>query len=168
MQSGHTPSHEPAMTPHFASPWKRMGAIIIDVIVSGILGLLLSLPLALVFETTNQGFDKAQADGLGILVWWLYFALMESSPKQATLGKMVFGLKVTDLAGNRIGFGQATGRHFGKIISMLILMGGFFMAFFTKKRQALHDMMAGCLVMDTSIASAPAVRTSKPEVAPFD
>lgn len=82
-----------------------------------------------------------------IILQWLYFALMESSKKQATLGKMALGIKVTDLQGNRISFGRATGRYFGKILSGLILNIGYIMAAFTEKKQALHDMMANCLVI---------------------
>ena len=77
----------------------------------------------------------------------LYFALMESSSKQATLGKMALGIKVTDEAGKRISFGRATGRYFGKIISGLILYVGYIMIAFTKKKQGLHDMLAGTLVV---------------------
>ena len=82
-----------------------------------------------------------------ILCGWLYFALMESSANQATLGKMAIGIKVTDMSGRRIGFGQATGRYFGKILSSMILLIGYIMAAFTEKKQALHDMLAGCLVV---------------------
>jgi uncharacterized RDD family membrane protein YckC len=82
------------------------------------------------------------------IIQWLYFALMESSAKQATLGKMALGIKVTDMMGNRISFGRATGRYFGKIISGLILYIGFIMAGFTEKKQALHDIMASCLVVN--------------------
>ena len=82
-----------------------------------------------------------------IILQWLYYALMESSRKQATLGKMALGLKVTDMYGNRITFGRATGRYFGKILSGLILNIGYIMAAFTEKKQALHDMLANCLVI---------------------
>lgn len=84
---------------------------------------------------------------ISIILQWLYYALMESSQKQATLGKMALGIKVTDIQGNRISFGRATGRYFGKIISGLILNIGYIMAAFTEKKQALHDMMANCLVI---------------------
>lgn len=85
----------------------------------------------------------------GVLIaGWLYYALMESSTNQGTLGKMALGIKVTDLKGNRISFGKATGRYFGKIVSGMILYIGFIMAGFTEKKQALHDMMAGCLVVN--------------------
>jgi uncharacterized RDD family membrane protein YckC len=78
---------------------------------------------------------------------WLYYALLESSAWQATLGKKALGLEVTDLQGMRIGFGRATGRFFAKIISGIILFMGFIMAGFTEKKQALHDMIAGTLVI---------------------
>ena len=77
---------------------------------------------------------------------WLYEALMESSSYQATLGKMIFGMKVTDLYGNRISFARATGRHFAKIISGMILCIGFIMVGFTERKQGLHDLIAGTLV----------------------
>ena len=77
---------------------------------------------------------------------WIYEALMESSSYQATLGKMVFGMKVTDLYGNRISFARATGRHFAKILSLVILCIGFIMVGLTERKQGLHDMIAGTLV----------------------
>ncbi|HEY6443946.1 MAG TPA: RDD family protein [Candidatus Acidoferrales bacterium] len=81
------------------------------------------------------------------LVSWLYFATFESSAWQATPGKKVLGLLVTDLEGKRLSFIRASGRYFGKILSRLILGLGFVMAGFTEKKQALHDMLAGCLVL---------------------
>tara|TARA_B100001245_G_C22536040_1_gene269160 strand:- start:219 stop:485 length:267 start_codon:yes stop_codon:yes gene_type:complete len=83
-----------------------------------------------------------------LIYWWIYFAVMESSPTQGTLGKMAIGIKVTDLEGSRISFGRASGRHFGKLISGLILQMGFVMVAFTKKKQGLHDKMASCLVVN--------------------
>jgi uncharacterized RDD family membrane protein YckC len=77
---------------------------------------------------------------------WLYEALMESSSYQATLGKMVFGMKVTDLHGNRISFERATGRHFAKWLSAMILGIGYIMVGFTERKQGLHDLLAGTLV----------------------
>jgi uncharacterized RDD family membrane protein YckC len=77
---------------------------------------------------------------------WLYEAFMESSSYQATLGKMIFGMKVTDLNGNRISFGRATGRHFAKWISGMILCIGYIMVGFTERKQGLHDLLAGTLV----------------------
>jgi len=79
------------------------------------------------------------------MVGWLYWASLESSVWQATFGKRILGLQVTDLDGRRLSFARASGRHFGKIIFV-----GFVLAAFTPKKQALHDMMAGCLVIRRS------------------
>ncbi len=85
---------------------------------------------------------------VNVVVRWLYFALLESSPAQATVGKRVLNVQVTDLDGNRIGFAQATGRHFGKMLSGLAVGVGYAMAAFTERKQGLHDKMAGCLVIN--------------------
>lgn len=78
---------------------------------------------------------------------WIYYTVFESSEKQGTLGKLAVGIKVTDLHGNRIGFVRASGRYFAKYISATIIGIGYLMAAFTKRKQGLHDMMAGCLVI---------------------
>jgi len=79
---------------------------------------------------------------------WLYFAGMESSERQATFGKAAVSLRVTDLDGGRLSFGHATGRFFAKIVSGLIPFAiGYIMAGFTAKKQALHDIIAGTLVL---------------------
>ena len=85
-----------------------------------------------------------------LVTLWVYYAVFESSKKQATLGKLAVGIVVTDLHGNRIGFGRASGRYFGKFISAMIIGIGYLMAAFTKRKQGLHDMMAGCLVVNRS------------------
>lgn len=95
------------------------------------------------------------AAAICIIVDWLYFALMESSKKQATLGKMIVGIKVTDLTGNKISFGRATCRYFAKILSSLILGFGYIIAAFTEKKQALHDILAGCVVVNTISSITP-------------
>ncbi|MFN5538846.1 MAG: RDD family protein [Candidatus Melainabacteria bacterium] len=82
-----------------------------------------------------------------LVIYWLYFAIMESSHFQGTVGKIVLGMKVVDLQGNKISFLKATGRSFGKYLSSIILLIGYIMAAFTEKKQALHDMIAGCLVV---------------------
>ena len=82
-----------------------------------------------------------------LVMSWLYFAKLESGPMQSTYGKRMLGLKVTDLSGERISFGQASGRFFAKILSKMIFDIGFIMAGFTERKQALHDMIAGTLVV---------------------
>jgi uncharacterized RDD family membrane protein YckC len=80
------------------------------------------------------------------LIGWVYWAGMESSGYQATVGKILLGMKVTDLAGNRIDFARASGRYFSKILSSILLIG-FIMIGFTERKQGLHDMLAGTLVV---------------------
>jgi uncharacterized RDD family membrane protein YckC len=83
-----------------------------------------------------------------MIVTWLYYALMESSAKQGTIGKIAIGLIVVDASGQRVSFGRASGRFFARIITGLIpLFIGYIMAGFTEKKQALHDILAGCLVL---------------------
>jgi uncharacterized RDD family membrane protein YckC len=84
--------------------------------------------------------------GIGLVARWIYDAWLTSSSWQATVGKKVVQLKVTDLNGQRISFARATGRHFAKYISGIILCVGFIMIGFTERKQGLHDMIAGTLV----------------------
>jgi len=99
---------------------------------------------------------------LGLIVGWLYFALQESSARQATLGKLAMGIKVTDGQGRRIGFGRATGRFFGKLLSGLIFAVGFMMAGFTARKQALHDMLANTLVVFRGVEPGHPLPTVRP------
>jgi uncharacterized RDD family membrane protein YckC len=86
-----------------------------------------------------------------IVVSWLYFAALESSERQATFGKAIFNMRVTDANGNRLSFGHASGRYFSKIITgMVPLFIGYIMAGFTEKKQALHDFIAGTVVIKTN------------------
>ncbi|HVA18434.1 MAG TPA: RDD family protein [Candidatus Dormibacteraeota bacterium] len=152
----------PARAIAYAGFWLRFVAWIIDTIVlqiaftfimfpfmaaSGLRGALMNRPPQTPeeFLVFFNMFSKIIL--ISVIVSWLYFALMESSPWQATLGKKALGLEVTDLDGRRISFPRATGRYFGKIVSSFILMIGYIMAGFTERKQALHDMMAGCLVI---------------------
>jgi uncharacterized RDD family membrane protein YckC len=89
----------------------------------------------------------AAAELIVFVVMGVYFSLMESSVWQATLGKRLFGLQVTDLNYRRVSFARATGRHFAKLVSNLTVFVGFAMAGFTPRKQALHDLIAECLVI---------------------
>ena len=149
----------------YAGFWKRFAAILIDGVILWVVDLFLLVPflgmLGLGIFTSAMN-DSEPSPGMimsiigaymGSLVLiciagWLYFAIMESSVKQATLGKMALGIIVTDMNGQRISFGRATGRYFGKFLSALILYVGYIMAGFTEKKQALHDIIASCLVVN--------------------
>ena len=86
-------------------------------------------------------------EAIFVVVQWLYYAFMESSSWQGTLGKRALGIGVSDLRGHRLSFGRASGRFFGKILSNLTFLAGYALAAFTERRQALHDILAKCLVV---------------------
>jgi uncharacterized RDD family membrane protein YckC len=100
---------------------------------------------ALVAQSMMQQFSILWL--VSFVLNWLYEAILTSSAMQATPGKMAFGLRVTTVDGEQIGFGRATGRFFGKIVSSLILCIGFIMIAFSARKQGLHDMMAGTVVV---------------------
>jgi len=133
----------------YAGFWKRFAAAFIDGIVTMVGGFVVGFVFGIVLiagGTDDPEVLEFFGNIIGIIIGWLYFSVMESSSTQATLGKMALGLKVTDLHGNKVSFGRATGRHFAKILSVFLLLVGFLMVAFTEKKQGLHDMIAGCLV----------------------
>jgi uncharacterized RDD family membrane protein YckC len=148
----------------YAGFWLRFCAAFVDGIIVQIVLIILNIILfAAVGEnyfdywpqTRPMSGAAAGMSGLGsligIIIAWLYGAIQESSARQATLGKLAVGIVVTDLNGQRISFARATGRHFGKYISMIILFIGYIMAGLTERKQALHDMMAGALVVKKQV-----------------
>jgi uncharacterized RDD family membrane protein YckC len=105
-------------------------------------------------QLTTEGTRNAMlgsvlaAYGIALVVIpWIYHAGFESSRSQATPGKLLMGIVVTDMAGNKPTLARVTLRHFAKFISALIFFIGFLMIGLTKKRQGLHDKIAGCLVL---------------------
>jgi len=161
-----------AATTAYAGFWLRFVAYIIDALILGI-------PLGFVFISifASSGllrsvgtFPPETPDALvrflgmgwifrialaAMVLEWLYYALMESSAWQATLGKKALGIYVTDLTGTRISFGRASGRFFSMVLFRIVPLIGVLLFFpidcicagLTEKKQALHDMMAGCLVI---------------------
>jgi len=129
---------------------KRFSAAIIDGFILAAAGFIIGGLAGFIYAYRTGTPEGAGALGniVGVILGWLYFALMESSSKQGTLGKIALGIKVTDLSGNAISFGRATVRHLGKILSTIILLAGYLMVAFTAKKQGLHDMIAGCLVVN--------------------
>jgi len=145
----------PVVAASYGGFWIRLVAAIIDAIILRVV----VAPVGLIFGGLGMagmmsGLPHAGLAVLGggvtfiLLIFgsWLYEAFMESSSYQATLGKMIFGMKVTDLNGNRISFERATGRHFAKWLSAMILGIGYIMVGFTERKQGLHDLLAGTLV----------------------
>ncbi|MBN1348966.1 RDD family protein [candidate division KSB1 bacterium] len=142
-----------ANTFSYAGFWRRFAAYVFD---SVILGYFFNNIYWFIVNQMRLGF-RGDVDSelistfvifpiFGIIAW-CYFSGMESSPLQATVGKYLVGIYVTDSNGERISFGRATGRYFAKILSGIILSIGYLMAGFTEKKQALHDMVANSLVL---------------------
>ncbi len=135
--------------------WLRVVAYIID-------GILLNIAFGAVTLVTGvslmptdfwemhsvDAFASAGAlQAVSLIGTWLYFALMESSARGATIGKMAVGLRVVTDQGDRLSFLNATGRFFAKFISTVILCIGFIMVAFTDRKRGLHDMIASTLVV---------------------
>jgi len=120
----------------YAGFWVRFVAMIIDILIVAIGG-------GIVTSIAHFGGFILSLCGP-----WLYEAFMLSSEWQATVGKRAMNLAVTGLDGGRISFARATGRHFAKYVSACLLGAGFVIAAFTEKKQALHDIIAGTLVIN--------------------
>ena len=147
-------------TAHYAGFWRRFVAFLIDSIIVVIIGCIggsfIGLMYGFLAAATTDGDISPDAIGTGAgvlgFIWGiaadcLYFTALESSSMQATPGKMVLNMIVTNYEFRRIGFGQANARYWGKLVSSLILGIGFLMVAFTEKKQALHDQFAGTLVI---------------------
>lgn len=152
----------PFVATGYAGFWRRVVAYFIDALIMCVLYIVLALVLGGTLgailggaEVPDDVFQRIfDSPGLAVvlqicsaLMVWLYMALQESSRAQATLGKRALGCRVTDTSGNRISFGRATGRHFSKILSGLILGIGFIMVGLTQRKQGLHDKIAETLVL---------------------
>jgi len=116
--------------------WKRVVAWLIDAVVVG----------------AGTGVVVATTLGAGFVAvffgHWLYEALMTSSSWQGTIGKRAMEMIVTDSEGRRLSFGRATGRYFAKWVSTLTFGIGFIIVAFTSRKQGLHDIIAGTVVMN--------------------
>jgi uncharacterized RDD family membrane protein YckC len=153
------PPPPPVWDAHPAAPtkiayggfWIRLVAYIIDSVLLSFAGAVVGGVFGGAMAIGGGDGDSISVGGgiLGLVMAWLYFALMESSERGATVGKMALGLRVVTDKGERLSFLNATGRYFAKIISALILCIGFIMIAFTDRKRGLHDMIAGTLVIKT-------------------
>jgi len=162
-----SPHWLPPVTRAYGGFWLRFAAHLIDALLLGAIFLAICIPVAMLsgLGAAIQGLARHNSEpdpaaiaafassiallvGVTTLASWLYYAYFESSDWQGTVGKKAMSLVVTDLSGNRISFARASGRFFAKIISGLIPLGiGYILAGVTEKKQALHDMIASCLVL---------------------
>lgn len=162
------------MEPKPAGFWIRFFAYIIDTILLSVIQTVVFIASAIIVgiavpfvnepETTGSyvkfvsqtyysGYDYFTFPFVSLLIFvssvigWLYFALLQSSEKQATLGKAAMGIIVVDENYERLTFARATIRYFSKFISGMMLNFGYIMAGFTKRKRALHDFIAGTYVI---------------------
>ena len=154
-------------TTNYAGFWLRFVAMIIDGLIVGAIQSIIIMPilglfginLAMNMDGGNMSDEQAIATAMAAisamgsialvsgLIGILYYTILEASKFEATFGKLALGLKVTDTEGKPLDFGKALLRNLGKLVSSAILYIGYIMAGFTEKKQALHDMIAGALVV---------------------
>lgn len=148
----------PAGAVAYGGFWRRAVALVVDQVI-------VMLPLAMLQQwlapgTMQSGFEGSSGGmaaqyqqavnwwlAVELAVAWLYWAGLHSSPWQATPGKALLGMRVTNREGQRITFVQATIRYLATLLSSALLLMGFVMAAFHPRKRALHDILAGTLVV---------------------
>jgi uncharacterized RDD family membrane protein YckC len=151
------------VVPDYGGFWRRFWSYLLDRFILGVVmlpvGLVVLMPLMATESLGWTDTDLPEAAirslmgailvvaGIGLLGSWLYYALMQSSSKQATLGQLALGIRVTDLEGRRISFARASGRYFATMLTGLTFGIGYLLMLFTARKQTLHDLVAGTLVL---------------------
>jgi len=147
--------------PIYAGFWLRLVAFIMDFFVAGAVAIPIALigAVPLIFFSAaaesdpNEVMKVMSTAYTAVYVFaifsasWFYFIVFECSKLQATPGKLVLGLRVTDEHGQRITFLRSVSRTLGKILSAVPLCIGFVLAGLTPRKQSLHDLIAGCMVV---------------------
>ncbi len=128
----------------YVSIWKRFWAFIID-----------AAFFLLLFWILAQILDNFTISIVLLVIIWLYYALLESSPWQASLGKRIMGLKVVDKRGRRLSFGKATKRLLSRVVTNLTFYFGFFTAAFDEHKETLHDKMSKSVVINKNAEFNP-------------
>ncbi len=138
---------QPVIEWNYAGFWIRFLAYFIDSILMSIVNVIILYGVVGIDTLADPQEGVLMTNAINFIIPLLYFTLMQSSSKQATLGKMAVGIKVLNANSETISFPQAIGRYFSKIVSAIILLIGFIMAGFDSRKQALHDKMAGTFVV---------------------
>jgi uncharacterized RDD family membrane protein YckC len=129
----------------YAGFWRRLLAYLIDAVLLAGVEIMIASAVAVLAPGDFQALGNVVP--VSAAIGWAYFGVMESSPAQATLGKIALGLFVADVQGDPITFRRALFRNLFKVLSTLFLFTGWLMAAFTPRKQSLHDLLAGTLVM---------------------
>ncbi|HUF80702.1 MAG TPA: RDD family protein, partial [Burkholderiales bacterium] len=143
----HLPAGAPAAAGggslEYAGFWARVAALLVDWAILMIFSIVVLVGLSVALGGTGALIGNI----IVVLAQFLYWPIMESSARQATFGKSLLGIEVTDADGRRTSFVRSLLRNLAKIISALPLGIGYLLAGLTARKQALHDMMTGCLVV---------------------
>jgi uncharacterized RDD family membrane protein YckC len=129
----------------YAGFWRRVLAYLID---SALL-----VGVEFILFSSVYVLAPGNLDALGnvapvcVAIGWAYYVLFESSPARGTPGKLAVGLYVADVHGDPISFWRAVLRNALKTLSTLLCFAGWVMASFTPRKQTLHDLLAGTLVL---------------------
>ena len=138
---------------NYAGFWIRLGAALIDGVIVFVINYSIGFGFGLLTGSAlgnsqmAQGVAALSSWAIGVVIAWLYFALQQSSPAQASIGQRACGLKTVDDHGHRLSFARASGRYFASLLSGIILYIGYFMMLWTEKNQTLHDIIADTLVI---------------------
>jgi uncharacterized RDD family membrane protein YckC len=121
-----------------ASFWQRLGAILIDGVMLGVIDYVLKA------ISPSLGY-------FGILVGLAYFAYFEGGPAGQTIGKRILGIRVYDFTqGGPIGYGRGVLRYLGRIVSTIPCLLGYFWMLWDKEKQTWHDKIATTVVVPVS------------------
>jgi uncharacterized RDD family membrane protein YckC len=148
----------------YAGFWRRCVGLLIDVVVTyfpiATVRVLLGLPASGSFDPLLPSAWWAAL--FELLIDWLYASILISSPWRATLGQAVMDLHVTDLDGNRISFARASARYLAQLLNLVTVGFGLILQVFSARRQALHDLVSGTVVVRSRhagrVVEAPVMR----------
>lgn len=164
-------AHDPVASLYTARPYAgfliRFVAAFLDSLLVGVVNWAITIPIYMAAGVPLFSLEQQQnpdpafaakylavmgvTSMVSIILGWLYEAVLTSSERQATFGKQAFGIQVTDVNGARISFARATGRHFAKYLSAFTLLIGYLIQPLTERKQALHDIIAGTLVVKKAL-----------------
>jgi uncharacterized RDD family membrane protein YckC len=151
-----------------AGPMPRAGAYLVDFIIRVLL-LLAGIILSMV---TGLALGDKVAEGLMLLAWflldWLYPVVFEAGRRGATPGKRLVGLRVVQVSGSPITFGQALVRNFLRFIDSMPFYTyafGMVSCLASTRFQRLGDLAAGTVVVYDRMPPQPRVAVAE-EVPP--
>jgi len=138
----------------FAGFWIRFAALFIDGIVLSlsvvVLGWILNVVIGNSLDNVSVNTLSLIGQVMGFILFILYFALMESSSKQGSVGKMALGIKVVDKNGQKISFGRAILRNIVKMLSLrfwFVLVVSIVLVVIIKEKKSIHDKLVGTAVV---------------------